>query len=140
MAEKNENQKETLMLDKIKELKSGEIESLKKGYADLRKNIGDVLKKLDEKGKDYLRLKKEREETEEKRLAEEKEQAKANEAARLEAERIAAENAKREAENAKREAEERAKAEELARKAAASKAKYPVDYTLTREIRRYRLL
>ena len=29
---------------------------------------------------------------------------------------------------------------ELARKAAASKAKYPVDYTLTREIRRYRLL
>ncbi len=118
MAEKNENQKETLMLDKIKELKSGEIESLKKGYADLRKNIGDVLKKLDEKGKDYLRLKKEREETEEKRLAEEKEQAKANEAARLEAERIAAENAKREAENAKREAEERAKAEELARKAA----------------------
>ena len=29
---------------------------------------------------------------------------------------------------------------ELARKAAASKAKYPVDYTLTREIRRYKLL
>ena len=29
---------------------------------------------------------------------------------------------------------------ELARKAAASKAKYPVDYTFTREIRRYRLL
>ena len=31
-------------------------------------------------------------------------------------------------------------ASELARKAAASKAKYPVDYTFTREIRRYRLL
>ena len=31
-------------------------------------------------------------------------------------------------------------ASELARRAAASKAKYPVDYTFTREIRRYRLL
>jgi hypothetical protein len=28
----------------------------------------------------------------------------------------------------------------IARKAAASKAKYPVDYSFTREIRRYRLL
>lgn len=36
--------------------------------------------------------------------------------------------------------EDDAFASELARKAAVSKAKYPVDYTFTREIRRYRLL
>ncbi len=121
MADK-EIQKETLTLDKIKDFKTNEIEGLKKGFSDLKRNIGDVLKRLDEKGKDYLRMKKEREEAEEKRLAEEKEQAKANEAARLEAERIAAENAKKQAEIAKKEAEERAKAEEIARAKAQEEA------------------
>ncbi|MBE7090351.1 MAG: translation initiation factor IF-2 [Clostridiales bacterium] len=114
MADK-EIQKETLTLDKIKDFKANEIEGLKKGFSDLKRNIGDVLKRLDEKGKDYVRIKKEREEAEEKRLAEEKENAKANEAARLEAERVAAENAKKEA-------EERAKAEELARAKAQEEA------------------
>ena len=51
MADK-EIQKETLALDKIKDFKTNEIEGLKKGFSDLKRNIGDVLKRLDEKGKD----------------------------------------------------------------------------------------
>ncbi|MBQ1269456.1 MAG: translation initiation factor IF-2 [Clostridia bacterium] len=108
-------------------MKSGaDFNAIKTKSADLKRKMGEILKKLDEKEKEFARIKKEQAEKE---LAEAAEKAKveqeAKAAAEKEAKKQAEEAAKAAAEKAKAEAAEKAKAEaaEKAKAEAAEKAK-----------------